>query len=136
MLVVLTEERLSDSIKHRKQLTKSEQICIFKWSRQTVCRTHHWTEGDKALMFQKLAAEGLINYIKQKDPKYMQFHGHRRALAIYSWLSTLSLCGCCICCEWSTGSALPVCETFLLLSQCVCFVCTRRKLKLKKKKKS
>lgn len=118
-LVVLKQERLPDNIKQRKQLTKSEQICIFKWLRQTAYRTHHGTQRQGFVMFREQAAGALINFIKQKDHCYVWFHGHKN-IWHPPWLSILlCLFECCTChakvinsffCLWNLPSTFSMCS--------------------------
>lgn len=66
------------------------------------------TERQSFVMFHEQAAGALINFIKQKDPYYMQFHGHK-SICHPPWLSILSVYLSVVPAmmqKWSTESAL------------------------------
>lgn len=66
------------------------------------------TERQSFVKFHEQAAGALINFIKQKDPYYMQFHGHK-SICHPPWLSILSVYLSVVPAmmqKWSTESAL------------------------------
>lgn len=70
------DERLSDGVK--QQTTNYFRKNINKSHSKTLQDLPLYREGWNFAKFWKLKMEDLINYLKQKNPYYMEFHGHKR----------------------------------------------------------